>query len=915
MSTLKKLLVITLIFFSTNATAQQLHINPELDKENHDIRLSPWGPYSKKYAGISHIPDMQSGIRFDFTVCPGYYRNKVLIPNVLFESGYSPWAFSADMKQLTYRYQLEWKDQVYTDVTYHTLDSFRVLVEMNCVNQTNIIQNVTLNTLSFIDYPTPYPIYKVIPKDSMRWINAIDYTQMDLVVKTPRYFLSEDGKKRNEVRNDSSLCGSLLGAGFGKQVNDSVRYALDDAITQGEKTLYIRYRVKKGDTAYFQLSGIAQNNIAFAGTGNFEMKKLSFTLHNENFIGLKSIGNTAIELDGFFIDASIHSTTPQIVSQQKANNPLIIKEPNDKKLILKYNDIDNYYGLAWDFPNNDVREVLNDELDVFFKLVSNNNVKNKFIGNEKGHYTNVFFRPIEIAPHSNKKIYVLICAGTGKQVAKELAKFNVKSLVSNISPQAGEMGILPAGKPYLLGNQLLQAALLSNIVYPIYTQRQQIRHFTPGKWWNSLYTWDLGFIALGLQEIDLQKSYEVINAYTTSVGNQSAFIHHGSPVPIQFFAFFDLMNRTQSKDLLAYMYPRLKQYYQFMVGETKTSTMKMSSNLLKSWDYFYNSGGWDDYPPQKYLRDNPSIRPTISPVITTAQCIRAAKIMRLCANQLGYTSDMVGFDEHIEKMSAALQQHAWDDSIGYYSYVVHDAKGKAQTFFRNPADQSNFNKGLDGVSPLIAGIATETQQKKMLANLFSAKHLWTPFGISAVDQSASYYRTDGYWNGTIWMPHQWLMWKSMLDMGEADNAFKIAHTALALWKRETQETYSTFEHFIASSGRGAGWSQFSGLSSPVLNWFAAYYTIGRVTTGFEVWIQQQQFNTTMSAYTATLSFDQSTIPHQRVLLVCLHPGNKYEAYFNQQKLRTQSRYPGFVEIFLPNTNLGGTLKVSTLHTH
>jgi hypothetical protein len=363
------------------------------------------------------------------------------------------------------------------------------------------------------------------------------------------------------------------------------------------------------------------------------------------------------------------------------------------------------------------------------------------------------------------------------------------------------------------------------------------------------------------------------------------------------------------------MYPRLKQYYQFMVGETQTSTMKMSSNLLKPWDYFYNSGGWDDYPPQKYLRDNPSIRPTITPVITTAQCIRAAKIMRLCANQLGFTNDMVAFDSNIEKMSAALQQHAWDDSIGYYSYMVHDAKGNAQTFFRNPADQSNFNKGLDGISPLIAGIATENQQKKMLTNLFSTKHLWTPFGISAVDQSASYYRTDGYWNGTIWMPHQWLMWKSMLDMGEADKAFKIAHTALALWKRETHETYSTFEHFIASSGRGAGWSQFSGLSSPVLNWFAAYYTIGRVTTGFEVWIQQQQFNAAMSSYTATLSFDQSTTPHQRALLVCLDPGNKYEAYFNQQKLKTQSRYPGFVEIFLPNTNLGGTLKVSTLRTH
>ena len=41
---------------------------------SHDIAsLHAWGPYSKRYAGISHIPDMRKGIRFDFSVMPGYY--------------------------------------------------------------------------------------------------------------------------------------------------------------------------------------------------------------------------------------------------------------------------------------------------------------------------------------------------------------------------------------------------------------------------------------------------------------------------------------------------------------------------------------------------------------------------------------------------------------------------------------------------------------------------------------------------------------------------------------------------------------------------------------------------------------------------------------------------------------------------
>ncbi len=69
-----------------------------------------------------------------------------------------------------------------------------------------------------------------------------------------------------------------------------------------------------------------------------------------------------------------------------------------------------------------------------------------------------------------------------------------------------------------------------------------------------------------------------------------------------------------------------------------------------------------------------------------------------------------------------------------------------------------------------------------------------------MDQSAPYYRHDGYWNGAVWMPHQWFLWKTMLDLGQADFAFKIAQTALDLWKSEVDESYECFEHFLIESG-------------------------------------------------------------------------------------------------------------------
>lgn len=77
--------------FAVQSTAQDF----DTSKLNgtHDLRLPAWGPYSKRYAGISHIPDAASGMRFDFSVLPGYYRNKLLVPNVRFESSYFPGAW------------------------------------------------------------------------------------------------------------------------------------------------------------------------------------------------------------------------------------------------------------------------------------------------------------------------------------------------------------------------------------------------------------------------------------------------------------------------------------------------------------------------------------------------------------------------------------------------------------------------------------------------------------------------------------------------------------------------------------------------------------------------------------------------------------------------------------------------------
>lgn len=136
---------------------------------------------------------------------------------------------------------------------------------------------------------------------------------------------------------------------------------------------------------------------------------------------------------------------------------------------------------------------------------------------------------------------------------------------------------------------------------------------------------------------------------------------------------------------------------------------------------------------------------------------------------------------------------ALDEDAGYFSYVRHDDKGHPVSVLRH-ASGANFNMGMDGASPLVAGVCTPEQESRLVGYLMSEKHIWTRYGMTAVDQSAPYYRDDGYWNGTVWMPHQWFFWKTLLDLGRADEAHQVAKTAL-------DQTANTITQTVAGTRR------------------------------------------------------------------------------------------------------------------
>lgn len=920
------LAAIAMVVFAHNySSAQPVLPSAAFEKlaNSHDLGLPDWGPYSKRYIGVSHIPDRKSGLRFDLSVFPGLYRRKIEVPNVHFESDYHPWEASPNLEYFSFRHELVWKDQVYTDISYSEITSHSRLVRIACVNNSDNNENLAIHFMASMNFPsikeydpsTPINPAIVHLPEGAQWIDAIDYADLKFSTPRPTDNLVYDGKMRGEIRDHGLVHGSGVGQNFGRDNGDVVSYALRVEKEMDDALLLVRYRMAPGGSVAFTLSGPITKEIVFHGGEGFGIDTVKLGVLNKGVheLTLTSHGGAAVELNGFVVTEA--AVAHSIAFTQKEWNPVptIIKGPLHNSLMLKYDDVDLYYGLLWQFDDAVIREWYGRDLSDTFKRMVNEHVKTVFQGEGKGHYTNVFLRPIVLQPRSTKNIYGVICCGSKEEVERELKGVNAARSTYEDAYLAAKQHVVnmkgtPGGEKYAFSIERMNATLACNVVYPIYTQKSYILHSAPGRWWDCLYTWDSGFIGMGLLQTDTRRAIENLNAYLQEPGAQSAFIHHGSPVPVQHYLFMELWNSTQSKALVEYFYPRLKQYHEFMAGRFGSSTTRtLTSNILKTWDYFYNSGGWDDLPPQKYTHDH-ALESTVAPVVTTAQVIRTAKMLKMAARYLGKKEDMKQYDRDISMFTTALQKNSWEEATGYFGYVVHDKAGQPLHILKYQ-DSINYDMGFDGASPLIAGICTPQQKEKILAALRSDKHMWSNAGLTAVDRSAPYYRTDGYWNGTVWMPHQWFFWKTMLDLGESDFARTIAITALDVWKNEVEISYNCMEHFLIGSGRGAGWHEFGGLSSPVVMWYSAYFRPGNFTTGFDMWVENKRFADDNTALSVDLNADGSTSRTASVV-ACMNPNYRYTVEWNDAKVPCTVAGQGTLCIDIPiGKAREGTLRI------
>ena len=198
-----------------------------------------YGPYSKKYLGLSKIvPRAQApGARFDLVVHPTCVNGAVPVPNTTFPCGYHPWQAAPDGSFYSYRCELLPKDRLYASIAFFRLDENAWGVRTRFHNRTELPRNCMLNYFCALEYPAARRTLPVLPEGAVRW-HALDYASYTYAQPRPWDGLAPDALQKGEFRDEAFTDGHGLGdrvphahmprlAGlrpFGAQAGDAVGY-------------------------------------------------------------------------------------------------------------------------------------------------------------------------------------------------------------------------------------------------------------------------------------------------------------------------------------------------------------------------------------------------------------------------------------------------------------------------------------------------------------------------------------------------------------------------------------------------------------------------------------------------------------------------------------------------------------------
>ncbi len=325
----------------------------------------------------------------------------------------------------------------------------------------------------------------------------------------------------------------------------------------------------------------------------------------------------------------------------------------------------------------------------------------------------------------------------------------------------------------------------------------------PGGKFFQCYLWDTAFISLVWKYWDNEIASEIL---LNLLDNQS--IDGKIPHYVSFFNKSDkiqppliawaICNLNVDEIYLKQAYPKLKKFNQWLYENRRLE------NGLFFWMHSYESG-IDNSPrftdrSEKHKRDLTKIAAidiNAFMVLQNNSLMEIASRLKDNENNDIYNDEMKDFQRKNAELIDLIQKYLWDDGSGlYFDFDIQQEKriemNTIASFF-----------------PLIAGIPTEEQAKRLIKHLESSFEYNTKIPLPSVALNDKNFEKDT-WRGPVWINTAYLIIKGLEKYQRyklaGDIAFRIIEGVLQTWINEDSfyEFYDPERHDLRELTRKKG---------------------------------------------------------------------------------------------------------------
>lgn len=340
----------------------------------------------------------------------------------------------------------------------------------------------------------------------------------------------------------------------------------------------------------------------------------------------------------------------------------------------------------------------------------------------------------------------------------------------------------------------------------------------PGPPYKAAYLWDTAFISLIWLHWDPKIAEELIH-YILKFQKPTGMIHHAvaevvvkpvpysnSQPPLLSWATWRIFQKTQDKEFLKTVYPKLKAYHEWLLKE------RQNPEGLFFWKHPYESG--IDNSPRFSNRDESKFQDTTKMAAVDFSSYMALSMEALgnISKELGLVSDFNEYVKQYTKLKLTINSKLWDKDRGMYFDWDYSKKKFIHV------------ESISNLTPMIAGIPEREQARLMMTKIVDPNYYNTTIPFPSVARNEPSFEKD-MWRGPVWINMAYLGVLGVKRYGHSQEAAylarKIVKGVYETWKNDRFffEFYDPDRFDIKELNRKKGnlWKRITLGSKPVKN--------------------------------------------------------------------------------------------------